>query len=341
MFQRILVPLDGSARAERALPVAARLARASGGSIVLLRAVTSPIDFAWYAMESPIAMQEGIEADIARATDYLASVAGSPELAGIEIKTEVLPGAPALSIFPVARAFQADLIVMCSHGYTGRTRWILGSVSQKVVQHSPVPVLVLREDGSVPVNLHPDGMRPVRVLVPLDGSSFAESALAPAAHLSAALSAPAQGALHLAQVLRLPTLYEYGQNDQLAEMKKQGIREAQAYLSTVERKLREGDLAELNLSVTSSVSFDSDVAGRLIGIAEVGEDMQEVEEYPPCDLIAMATHGRGGLQRWMLGSVTERVLDSTKLPLLIVRPNETIAQSYVTTEGVLVEVGLD
>jgi len=185
-------------------------------------------------------------------------------------------------------------------------------------------------------------MRSVRVLVPLDGFSLAEAALAPAAHLSAALSAPARGALHLAQVLRLPKLYEYGQNDQLAEMKKQGIREAQASLSTVERKLREGDLAELNLSVTSSVSVDPDVAGTIIGIAEIGEDMRDaVEEYPPCDLIAMATHGRGGLQRWMLGSVTERVLDSTKLPLLIVRPNETIAQSYVTTEGVLIEVGLD
>ncbi|HYU72342.1 MAG TPA: universal stress protein, partial [Ktedonobacteraceae bacterium] len=226
MFKRILVPLDGSARAERALPVAASLARASGGSIVLLRAVTSPIDFAWYAMESPIAMQEGIEADIARATDYLASVAGSSELAGIEIKTEVLPGAPALSIFPVARAFQADLIVMCSHGYTGRTRWILGSVSQKVARHSPVPVLVLREDGSVPVNLHPDGMRSVRVLVPLDGSSLAEAALAPAAQLSAALSAPARGALHVARVLRLPVMDEYGQDDRLAETKKLGIWEA-------------------------------------------------------------------------------------------------------------------
>ena len=342
MFQRILVPLDGSGRAERALPVAARLAHASGGSIVLLRAVTSPIDFAWYVMESPLSMQEGMEADMARATGYLASVAGSPALAGIEIKTEVLPGAPALCIFPVVRALQVDLIVMCSHGYTGRTRWILGSVSQKVARHSPVPVLVLREDGSVPMNLHPDGIRPVRVLVPLDGSSFAEAALAPAAHLSAALSAPAQGALHVAQVLRLPTLYEYGQNDRLAEMKRQGIMEAHAYLSTVERKLREGELAKFNLSVTSSVSVDSDVADALIGIAEIGEEMRDaVEEYPPCDLIAMATHGRGGLQRWMLGSVTERVLDSTKLPLLIVRPNETIAESYVTTEGVLVEVGLD
>jgi nucleotide-binding universal stress UspA family protein len=69
--------------------------------------------------------------------------------------------------------------------------------------------------------------------------------------------------------------------------------------------------------------------------------MQKVKEYPPCDLIAMATHGRGGMQRWMLGSVTERVLESTKMPLLIVRPNETVAQSYVTTEGALVEVGMD
>lgn len=341
MFKRILVPLDGSERAERALPVAARLARASGGSIVLLRAVTSPIDFAWYAMESPMFMQEGIDADMARAAEYLASVADSLELAGIEIKTEVLPGDPALSIFPVVRAFQADLIVMCSHGYSGRTRWVLGSVSQKVVRHSPVPVLILREDGSVPVNLHPDGIRAVRVLVPLDGSPFAEAALAPAAQLSVALSAPVRGALHLARVLRLPALYEYIQDGRLEEMKQQGIREAQTYLSAVERKLREGDLAKLNLSVTSSISFDPDVAGALIGIAEIGENMQNTEEYPPCDLIAMATHGRGGMQRWMLGSVTERVLDSTKMPLLIVRPNEIVAQSYVTTEGVLVEVGLD
>src|SRR5437588_6492686 len=292
-------------------------------------------------MESPLAMQEGIEADIARATDYLASVAGSPELAGIELKTEVLPGAPALSIFPVVRAFQADLIVMCSHGYTGRTRWILGSVSQKVARHSPVPVLVLREDGSVPTNLHPDGMRSVRVLVPLDGSPIAEAALAPAAHLSAALSAPARGALHVARVLRLPTMNENGQNYQLAKTKQLGMWEAQVYLHMVERTLREGDLASLNLSITSSISVDPDVASTLIGIAEIGEDMQKVEEYPPCDLIAMATHGRGGLQHWMLGSVTERVLGSTKLPMLIVRPTEMVAQSHVTTEGTLVEVGLD
>src|SRR5437763_15795022 len=108
MFQRILVPLDGSARAERALPVAARIARASNGSIVVLRVATSPIDFAWYAWESAIAMQEGIEADMAKVTDYLARVASSPELAGIELKTEVLPGDPALGILPVVRASQTD-----------------------------------------------------------------------------------------------------------------------------------------------------------------------------------------------------------------------------------------
>jgi len=293
-------------------------------------------------MESAISMQEVREVDMARATDYLARVARSPELAGIEIKTEVLPGAPALSILPVVRASQADLIVMCSHGYTGRTRWLLGSVSQKVARHSPVPVLVLHEDGSMPMNLHPDGMRPVRVLVPLDGSSFAEAALAPAAHLSSALSAPARGALHVARVLRLPPMDENGQNYRLAEIEKLGMWEAQAYLRTVERTLREGDLARLNLSITSSLSIDPDVAGTLIGIAEIGADMRDaVEVYPPCDLIAMATHGRGGLERWMLGSVTERVLGSTKLPLLIVRPTAIMAQGHVTTEEALTEVESD
>jgi len=191
------------------------------------------------------------------------------------------------------------------------------------------------------MNLHPDGMRPVRVLVPLDGSSFAEAALAPAAHLSSALSAPARGALHVARVLRLPPMDENGQNYRLAEIEKLGMWEAQAYLRTVERTLREGDLARLNLSITSSLSIDPDVAGTLIGIAEIGEDMHKVEEYPPCDLIAMATHGRGGLERWMLGSVTERVLGSTKLPLLIVRPTAIMAQGQVTTEEALTEVGLD
>ncbi|HET8850974.1 MAG TPA: universal stress protein, partial [Ktedonobacteraceae bacterium] len=215
----------------------------------------------------------------------------------------------------------------------------------KVARNSPVPVLVLREGGSLPADSYKRDVHPLHVLVPLDGSSLAEMALIPAGQLSAALSAPAHGALHLVRVLHLPSMHEYGQDDSLAEAKKQSMLQAHAYLGAVEQKLREGiahdksglyregSLAGLKLQVTSSVVVDTDVAGALIGVAEVSEDMEDIEGFKACDAIAMATHGRSGPKRWMMGSVTERVLGATKLPLLIVRPPEMMDKSHVTSDA--------
>ncbi len=322
MFQRILVPLDGSARAEQAISVAARIARVSGGSIVLLQVSTAGIDYAWMAMESPMMMQETLDADCDRATEYLASMARSHTLKGIKTTTVVLQGAPAEAILAEAHVQMVDLIVISSHGNTGLKRWVLGSVAQKVARYSPAPVLVLHEHAGMLTNMHPEGIRPVRILVALDGSPLAEAALEPAAYLSAALSAPRAGSLHLTEVLHLPTKYEYGQNDSLAKAKQQRSGEADAYLHTIEQRLREGDLGRLNLQVTSSVTDDLDIAPTLISMAENGEHMDEAAGCYGCDMVAMATHGRNGLQRWMLGSVTERVLETTRLPLLIVRPQK-------------------
>jgi nucleotide-binding universal stress UspA family protein len=323
MFQRILVPLDGSARGESAISVAAHLALASGGSVTLLRVVTSPIEFAWSTMESPMSMQEPLEADRAMVINYLATMAGSKALAGVATKTEAVDGLPADTILSVARSQQADLIVMCSHGYSGFKRWALGSVAQKVARHSPVPVFVLHENAGVPTDLHTGGIRPVRVLVALDGSPLAETVLAPAAQLSAALSAPAAGALHLARVLPLASLPEQDHVEPLARVRDMARADADAYLRAIEQRLREGELARLQLSITSSVVINTDSAETLIRMAENGEHMVKVGESTGCDVIAMATHGRGGLQRWVMGSITERVLAATKLPLLIVRPQKT------------------
>jgi nucleotide-binding universal stress UspA family protein len=140
---------------------------------------------------------------------YLAGVAQLPGLAGVETETLVCSGAVvAPTILDVAYSHDVALIVMCSRGYTGFKRWVLGSVAQQVARKTPVPALVLHADGGKPLDLHLGESRPVRVLVPLDGSSQAEKALIPAAHLSAALSASLQGALHLTQVIRLPDPYE-------------------------------------------------------------------------------------------------------------------------------------
>jgi nucleotide-binding universal stress UspA family protein len=333
MFKRILVPLDGSPCAERAIPIATRIARSSGGSITFLRVVTTTINGAWVTMESPQPMQEAFELDRARATDYLRAIAQSPDLIRVELNLEVLAGGPAQAILSAADSNKVDLIVICSHGYTGLKRWTLGSVAQKVARNSPVPVLVLRESGNLPADSYKRDVQPLQVLVPLDGSSLAEMALIPAGQLSAALSAPAHGALHLVRVLPLPTMYEYGQDDRLAEAKKQGMLQAHAYLGAMEQKLREGSLADLKLQVTSSVVVDTDVAGALIGVAEVSEDMADIEGFKACGVIAMATHGRSGPKRWMMGSVTERILGATKLPLLIVRPPEMMDKSHVTSHA--------
>lgn len=346
MFKHILVPLDGSKRAESALPVAAHLARTTGGSIVLLRVVPFPSDYYsrfigvsplaapyYYPVDiHPLDDQDTDRGEIVAAKGYLGMVARDM-LAGITTETEVVSGNAATSILCAATSLATDLIVLCSHGYSGLMRWSLGSVAQKVARQSSVPVLVLREGAGVPTNLHPEGMRPVRVMVALDGSTLSETALAPAAQLSAALSAPARGELHLVQVIRLPESIGDGQSEAESKMRKLAIAAAQAYLKMAEEQLHKGDLATLDLHVTSSVRASMDVANALIFMAELGVGMEVEQGFSGCDVIAMATHGRGGPERWVMGSMTERVLDATKLPLLIVRLRRTAATAEEAGAG--------
>jgi len=130
MFRHILIPLDGSQRAERAIPVAARLARASGGSITLLRIIASPFEPGWQALDTPASMQEPLDADQVGATEYLAGISAAAVLAGVVTSTRVFKGSPATGILSVARSQKVDIIIMCSHGYTAKTRWALGSVAE-------------------------------------------------------------------------------------------------------------------------------------------------------------------------------------------------------------------
>ncbi len=322
MFERILVPLDGSERAERALPVAAQLAHVSGGSVILLRVAAGTALAIWAMRETPELIKETIESAKARAADYLARVAASPELAGLTVQTQVQSGVPAQCILSAAQEHLADLIILGSHGETGFKRWLLGSVAQQVTRHSPVPVLVLHERGSVPTHLSSEDQQPIRILVALDGSSLAEVALMPAAYLSAALSAPARGALHLALVVPLPELAISSQRGDLPAMRDEAKRQAMAYLEAVMHRLDQGELASLDLQITASVAIQPDVAETLISMAETGAHLEGSEPAGGSYVLALATHGRSGVNRWMMGSVAERILGATILPLLIIRPQK-------------------
>jgi nucleotide-binding universal stress UspA family protein len=316
MFQRILVPLDESLRAERALPVAARIARATGGSLLLVQVINPPIDYSGGLGLVPLMTEQAIESEMAGATDYLNAVAASPELSGIETRTEVSFGLPAQHLIAAAEAHESDLVVLCSHGRTGFTRWALGSVAHTLVHQSTAPVLVLQESKVAALLARLGSARSLRALVPLDGSPLAEAALNPAATLTAALAAPAQGTLHLVQVVKpvsSPAMEGF-----VSEFNEETRRLASTYLATVAEGVQA--VTGRALALTTSVELASDVASALLSQAEHGGNGQETRGAGGCDLIAMSTHGRSGLERWVMGSVTQRLLNATKLPMLIVRP---------------------
>src|SRR5436309_5801938 len=123
MFKRILVPLDGSGRAEQALPIAVRLARASKGSIFLVRVVSTEPASLPSVPTRPTLVQTVGEADRVLAESYLTGVAGSDLLTGLSVQTRVPVGLISPSILSIAGDTHADVIVMCSHGYTGVRRW--------------------------------------------------------------------------------------------------------------------------------------------------------------------------------------------------------------------------
>lgn len=327
MFQRILVPLDGSPRAERAIPVAARLARASGGTVILLRVVneTSPY---WHpvAASRTRSAEISVDADLAEAERYVAELTLSPDLKDISTEPIARSGGAAPIILSVAASSHVGVIVMCSHGYSGMKRWALGSIAEKVAHAASIPVLLLRDEGPLPLGSHVDDTRPLRILVPLDGSAYAKAALVPAAYLVHALATPDKGAIH---VMRVAT-YTSTTNE---EEQKRVLHRAKRYLSTTVEQIHEGlvahPIADLKLPVTWSVVVDTDVAEAIIRVAEQSEDTEDAGVFGGCDIIAMATHGQEG--RWTAGSITERVLHATKLPILMIRP-KTMDDEHVAQE---------
>ncbi|HLI05504.1 MAG TPA: universal stress protein [Ktedonobacteraceae bacterium] len=322
MFTKILVPLDGSERAERAILVAARIARASSASILLVRVVEIPGEYPTHFAEPPLTNEHEATKE---ATDYLNQVAQSKDLTGFEVKTEVLFGAPAAMLLEATKTSHADLIVMCSHGYTGFKRWMLGSVADKMARHTPVPVLILREHGPAPLTPIMVSPVPLRALVPLDGSELSEEALEPTVQMLMTLAPDTAKELHLLRVVDLPAIAGVGKSQAhlTASIIAEAEKEAMDYVVALTHRLQKEIPESSQITISAAVVVDTDVAAAIIKGAEAGGKPDE-GGYHGYHLIGMATHGRGALPRWMLGSITERVLHHTNLPLLVVRPGKMV-----------------
>ena len=332
MFQRILVPLDGTALAEEALPVAAHLARATSAELILLRVATRPLEQDMLAVEPEIFLEQSRAAKLAEAKAYLTHVVTYEHLDDIKVRTEALEGLPAQNILHFAQEEQVDLIVIRSHGETGLKRWLLGSMAQQFARHSTIPLLVLHSSklaSGMNLSLL---MHTPRVLVALDRSQQAEDALLPAAQLCSALAAPGQGSLHLTCTVKHISMGAGELKAYNDRINQESRAEAEAYLKNVKQRFLTGDLALFHLTVTTSVvsHFDSaDIWKRLI---EESECIGDGPGYTGCDIIAMATHGRRGLQRLIEGSITEQVMDGSQRPLLIVHTQKAEEKTLEASE---------
>jgi nucleotide-binding universal stress UspA family protein len=313
MFQRILVPLDGSSRAEQAIPTAARVARAFGGTVIMFCVVPPAAgpERVRVPEEYPIV---GADEQLAEAAEYLKRVAASKQLDGIPTEIHTAIGATAPMLLDAVQSLHADFLVVCRHGLSGFAHWGLGGVAHKLVQRCPVPLLLLPDNGKEPFSTE---QHQVRALVALDGSSFSEAALEPVAHFLAGLARAGnqQGVLLLLQVAGIPASYgrfrSQAHSPGDAQRRAEAEGRAKQYLEAVAKRLTTGEWAEYHLAVSTRVVTDPDVARAIVRTAE----------GTLVDVIAMTTHGWGSVMRWALGSIMERVLHTTRAPLFILRPS--------------------
>jgi nucleotide-binding universal stress UspA family protein len=336
MFKRIMVPLDGSEYAAWAIPLAARIARTTAAQVVLTCVFDDRIVYLPSFGPVPVS-QAVVDAQYDALRAGLAEQARQPALAGVSVSTELLNGPIAATLLTAIETEQIDLVVMNSHGRGGMERWLLGSVAEHLVHHATVPLLILRATTEATPSSPATSELAWDALVGLDGSAFAEEALAPTAQVMQALNGSGRGRLRLIRVARSlseaddlePVL---GGPEQMRAAHELALYEAAAGLDTVAQRLR---TQYPTLEISETVVEHRDPAAALIDLAGQLATEPNTPERSRAVLIGIATHGRGALARWTLGSVAYRVLEGSNVPVLIVRPKAIAQQQQAAREHIL------
>jgi nucleotide-binding universal stress UspA family protein len=302
MLGPIVVPLDESSLAEQALPLATAVARRAGLALHLVTvhaAAAVPAgdgfeasyDPGWYAA-TRAGQRRYLEALAERVPKGIQTVVAVPE-------GPVIP-----SLLEYVDQHGAALVVMATHGRGGLNRLWIGSTLDRLIRETSVPVLIARASAE-PGAKEPDF---ARMVIPLDGSELAEQVLAPAVGLGGLFGS----AYELVRVvvapdpIATPSVTPWVRVDE--QDLEERIRSAEAYLGEAAGRLREAG----GRSVTTRVIR---AAGQ-----PVADAVLQAAADSRADIVAMATHGRGGLRRFVLGSVADKMIRAAALPLLVVRP---------------------
>jgi nucleotide-binding universal stress UspA family protein len=296
MYTKILIPLDGSKTSEKVLPFAHILARRLNLPIELLEIVDIS------------AMAAHIVADKARYFDFLiaegerVSREHLKEIAanfpGSKVVCSVERGKPADVIIEKAALDPGTLIAMATHGRSGVNRWLLGSVAEKVLRGSSNPLFLVRANEGDAIE---GGAMIKSIVVPLDGSELAESVLPSVVEVAKTLDVE----VVLCRAYEIAQSAYYGREefvpnyDDLLDQLKEN---AEVYLNKVVDSLKRAGLNKVS------------------GIALAGSDAEQITDYSckhPGAVVIMCTHGRSGVSRWVLGSVTEKVIRHSSDPVLV------------------------
>jgi nucleotide-binding universal stress UspA family protein len=288
MYNEILVPTDGSAAADAAAETALNLAQRFDASLHAINVVElgeSPTD-----VESEVA-----EAVTQRGTRTLATLGERADDAGVSATTRVEKTADPVhrTIADYATDHDVDLIVMGTHGRTGLNRLVLGSVTERMLRTSPVPVLTVHEDTALGPDLD-------RALVPTDGSDAATVAADHGIRIAETTGA----AMHVIHVVDLTSVSgEFGSAEVLKALEDAG-REA---VDDIIGRAEDAGLRSVEASVLSGTPARA---------------IMEYADERDIDLIVLGTHGRTGLERYLLGSVSEKIVRVADVPVLTVSSHE-------------------
>jgi len=311
MYNKMLVPLDGSELAEIVFPYVKELAGRLNLEVILIY-VGSPALHEFTPMhEAYIEQAAGIikhQAQEVRHKTGIKAGARMPKVRGITAE-----GYAAEEILRCAEENNADLIIMATHGRSGRKRWVLGNVADKVLQASKIPVWLVR--AGLPEDIPYDKWPKRTILVPLDGSELAETVL-PQAEALVKQRGTEPTDIVLLRVCEPPAAPSYyapelsgvplNWGEYLDQEVAKGKEIAKEYLAKIAERFQ-----------NTGISVSSEVL--------VGKAADEIVDYAnkhPFNIIVMASHGRSGLSRWVYGSVADNVLSGVSSPILLIRTNQ-------------------
>jgi nucleotide-binding universal stress UspA family protein len=299
MFSRILIPLDGSKTAEKVLPYARFLAGSLNLPVELL-AVVDIVEMATHmSADRARYLDTMIEDSVRNSEQYLRGVAGT--FPGANTKCTVEKGKAEQVIIETAAADKGTLITMATHGRSGINRWLLGSIAEKVLRGAPNPLLLVRATDEAKADLVATLKS---IVVPLDGSELAESVLPTVAELAKTLKLE----VVLFRAYSIPySAYSSAEGYYAVdyeELLKAMREEAVDYLEKKTEAVK-----KLGVDKVSCVAKEGFAADEIISLSRKSPD----------NLIAMCTHGRSGVKRWVLGSVTETVVRHSADPVLVIR----------------------